>query len=117
MIVVGGVGHAERMLKETLMFNLGIFIKEYQLESHRWIFLTDERHLEVEVAYHAMCVAPNNLELHKSTNLNTNTVNYLPDVVYLFGGKNNLSQCNNDLHKLLFETGNVLPYGWQKVIV
>lgn len=92
MIIVGGVGHAEKMLKETLMFNLGKLYKYIQKsESHRWIFLTDEKHLEVEVAYHTLCVAPNNVEFHKSTNLNTNTVNYLPDVVYLFGGKNNLS--------------------------
>jgi hypothetical protein len=92
MIVVGGIGHAEKMLKDTLMFNLGkwyyIIIKT---ESHRWIFLSEDKHLEVEVAYHSLIVAPNNLETHKIATLNTNNINFLPEVVYLFGGKNNMS--------------------------
>lgn len=99
MVVAGGIGLQERMLKETLMFNL---------ENLRWIILGEEKELEEEVAYHTMCVGMN-------PEHNKGTTNYQAETVYLFGGKNDRSQANNDLYKLMFEMNNVIPLGWQKV--
>lgn len=50
MVIAGGIGLNEKMFKETLMFNL---------ENLRWIFLSEDKNLEEEVAYHTMCVGIN----------------------------------------------------------